>query len=106
MKDVLKFQDGFLRPEGSTSTDIQVKGRSLIVTFTASGLREGVYADDLLAIVRDIIVSDPREDTYNVEAVKYIQKALEILDARAVDRHGYSGNKRERDYVPEYMKLK
>jgi hypothetical protein len=102
--DVLKYKDGYLRPEGSPSKNFEVRGNTLIVTFKTSKGEHGAYIDDLLAVCRDMAISDKRPDAHKDNAISYIIDGLIEYDKRAVKKHGYSGSKREREYVPEYVK--
>lgn len=102
-KDVLKFENGKI----GGSENIIVKDNSLTFKFKAFKEDHGVYPDDAIAVIRDLLMSfnpDPKKDIHTVMAINYLQKAIEELDKRANKRHGYSGSKEEKEFVPTYMK--
>lgn len=99
--DVLKFKDGKLR------NNITVKGDEITFKLKARNGKYGVYPDDILAIVRDIYISfGDNVDKYTKDAIDSIQKTIEILDERALKKHGYSDSKEEKEFVPSYLKNK
>ena len=93
--DVLKFEDGTIRK------NVVVSGNDLTFTFSKNG--EGCYPDDALAVIRDMLHSFEYKDDYTLEAIQHIQKAIQVLDQRALERHGYSGSKDEQDFKPSYL---
>ena len=100
-RDVLKFTDGDLKPEGSPFKYFEVVGNKLIATLKHS-TGDGACVDDLIAIARDIAVSDTRPDKYKDEAIVCLNQAIVWFDKRAESIHGYSESKRERNFVPRY----
>lgn len=94
---VIRWKSGELFP-GAT-----VEGN--VLKFTMNDGENGLYPDDVLGVLRDLyqvyVDSNPK-DTFNVEIVEHLQKAIETADKRAVSRHGYSGSDRERTYQVNY----
>lgn len=60
--------------------------------------------DDALARLRDMLISFGGNDEYNKAAIQHIQYAIEELDKRAVEKHGYSNSEEEMKYIPPYLK--
>jgi len=97
-KDVLKFKNGHLGSEY-----INVEGNKLIFTMKSKDER-GVYPDDVLAIVRDILFSykGPKADQYTKFAICSVTNAISSLDKRAFEKHGYSRSEEQAKYVPPW----
>jgi hypothetical protein len=94
-RDVLKFEDGTIRK------NVVVSGNDLTFTFSRNG--EGCYPDDALAVIRDILHSFENKDDHTLKAIQHVQAAIQVLDQRALKRHGYSGSKEEQDFKPSYL---
>lgn len=105
--DVLKWKDGFIRPEGSSSKAIEVLGRQLCLDFVTKDDSKGIYVDDLIAIARDMAISDTRPNVDKEEGIEFLNRAIQCFDKSAVKRHGYSGNEDEKNLkVPNsYLKM-
>lgn len=101
--DVLKFKDGYLKPEGSKSTAMLVHGRQLVLEFVTRDDTRGIYVDDMIAIARDIALSDTRPNPDKEEGIEYLNRAIQCFDKSAVKRHGYSGNEREKNLKIPYL---
>ena len=82
---------------------ISIKGQVVTLDFSKEN---HLYMDDALALIRDAIVrlDESMPHQRNKEAVKCIQKAIEQFDLRAVERHGYSGDKEEQSLTDVYYK--
>jgi len=63
------------------------------------------YADDVVGILRDVYAyySDTYGEKYNKDAVEHLYSVIEIMDKRASEKHGYSGSKEEKTYIPWYL---
>lgn len=94
---VLKFKDGMLKK------NVHVEGCKLVFTCNRPNAG-GCYPDDMLATIRDIYLSFGTVDTHTQTALLKIQEAINMLDQRAVEKHGYSNSKEEMNYVPPYLK--
>lgn len=57
-----------------------------------------IYPDDAIAFLADSLaqLNAVNPSPENERALYYLQKALYVMDAHAVKRHGYSGNDAER----------
>lgn len=97
-KDVLVFADGKL------TKHITVKSNVMTIEFNKNG--EGCYPDDVVAILRDMLVGYKNKDTYTQQAIVSLTDVIHTLDERASKKHGFSGCEREMMYVPPYMKKK
>lgn len=95
-KNVLKFKDGELRKF------LTVKGSELTIKFKDMNSK-GLYPDDLLAFIRDMLISFNTKDKDTESAMFHIQKSIDYLDSRAVKKHGYEGSPEEQKYVPGYV---
>ena len=93
-KGVLKFEDGKLGKH--------VEGEEMHIKF--NGEDSGCYPDDVIGVIRDVLCSFENPDKYTVEAISLLQKAIEVLDKRAVEKHGYSWSENEKNYTPPYLK--
>jgi hypothetical protein len=60
----------------------------------------GYYIDDILGLGNRIL-NTLAFDPYRADAMVCIETALISLDNRAVQKHGYSGDKEEREYNPK-----
>lgn len=97
-KDVLKFKDGNL------GKNITVSENKMILSFKKDG-SGGCYPDDVLARLRDMLMSYGDPDDHTGAAIRLIQSAIEALDMRAENKHGYSGSKEEMLYIPPYKDI-
>lgn len=89
---VLRFKDGELR-EGIT-----VEGSEMKINF------DKCYPDDVLAIMRDLLNSYTDKDLETLQAIKQLELCIQILDQRALRRHGYSYSVEEKNFKPTYLK--
>lgn len=95
--DVLKFKDGMIR------NNVFVLNNVLsFVCKRRDGF--GCYPDDMLAIIRDVLMSYNSDEKHTQNAILKIQEAINELDQRAVEIHGYSNSEEEKNYVPPYLK--
>lgn len=94
--NVLKFKNGYL------TKNIQVSENKLVFNFKEENCG-GCYPDDALALIRDIYLSFALDEKTK-QAVEHIQKAIELMDQRALEKHGYSDSKEEQDFKPTYLK--
>ena len=97
-KTILRFKDNENVRKG-----ISIKGQVVTLDFSKAN---SLYMDDALALIRDgiVVLDESMPHQRNKEAVKFIQKALEQFDLRAVERHGYSGDQEEQSLTAVYYK--
>ena len=53
------------------------------------------YADDILSFTLSMMISNPNIDP---EIMRGVAQTIDLMDRRAVDRHGYSHNVDEQEY--------
>ena len=97
-RGVLQLKDQMLRRDGS----IKVDGPELLIYF--NDRRRGCYPDDAIAAILDIYCTYENPDAYTVEIMKKLEEVLVLADKRACERHGYSGDAEEKEYIPDYLK--
>ena len=56
-----------------------------------------------MAFIRDMYSSYTYIDEETKLIILHLQKAIEIADQRALNRHGYSGSEEEQKYKPPYL---
>lgn len=97
-KGDLRVEDG---PLEGYERNAWVSGDTLCVKVCDENGR-GLYLDDGLGILRDLLHAQARalDDAKLFEALNLVQQALEVMDQRAVECHGYSHNEREKNYRP------
>ncbi len=86
------WKDGELR-EGVT-----LHGEKIVIDF------EQVYADDAIALMRDIysMYNERYPSNYNASIIHHLNQAIYEADRRAINRHGYSGDKEEANLKTPY----
>lgn len=88
---VLRFKDGEPRKH------FTVEGQKLTIDFS-----HGIYTDDVLAFVRDMMCCNSKPDILYLQTISKIQEAIDFMDKRSVLEHGYSNSEEEKNYIPPY----
>lgn len=84
-----------------TNNQVVLGGDNVLhINLFHQGNDKGFYADDVLAFVRDWLLSSPG-DAHQQAAATAINGALLILDNRAVERHGYNQSPLEKAAAPD-----
>ncbi len=100
---VLRLEDGIYHRGGT----IVIEGSSIkIQCQTGEKGNNGVYVDDIMALCRDILKTKPKHDIQEMKALGLLQEAINCMDRRAEEIHGFSHSEEERNYVPPYKKDK
>lgn len=88
------FEEGAMNnlkiPAGSYGPHITVSGAGHVI------VDKQAYADDYLAFALGAMANNPK---IAPEIKRLVARAIDLMDERAVARHGYSNSEREKNYV-------
>jgi len=77
---------------------IQTKKHILFTDYDNSGswnISPEAYTDDILSFTLSMMISNPNIDP---EIMRGVAQTIDLMDKRALDRHGYSHNLEEQEY--------